>query len=154
MTPTRRSPGLLPNLTPMVDVVFLLVVFFMVVSHLSRERAVEMTLPRLADADSAALGAEARLIVNVVPRDSRVALGGAYRLGDRSFADTADGILSLASVLREARERQPGAWVLLRAARTEPYAAVHPAMQAAVLAGIRRVELMVAPGAPPRGPVP
>ncbi len=129
----------------MVDVVFLLVVFFMLVSRLTRDRAVEMDLPRLRESDAESLGATSRLIVNVVPREGRAALGGAFRLGERAFPDTPEGVLHLASALREAKERQPDAWVLLRASRTESYSSVHPAMQAAVLAGVRRVELMVAP---------
>lgn len=42
----RRRTTHLPNLTPLIDIVFLLLVFFMLTSHFVREKTLEVDLPR------------------------------------------------------------------------------------------------------------
>lgn len=41
----RRSVRHIPNLTPLIDIVFLLLVFFMLTSHFVREQAIPIDLP-------------------------------------------------------------------------------------------------------------
>jgi biopolymer transport protein ExbD len=41
----RRKTSRMPNLTPLIDVVFLLLVFFMLTSHFIREEAIPLSLP-------------------------------------------------------------------------------------------------------------
>lgn len=41
----RRRTSLVPNLTPLIDVVFLLLVFFMLTSHFVREESLQIDLP-------------------------------------------------------------------------------------------------------------
>lgn len=41
----RRRSGRMPNLTPLIDVVFLLLVFFMLTSHFVTEKAINVDLP-------------------------------------------------------------------------------------------------------------
>ncbi len=48
----RRRTSLVPNLTPLIDVVFLLLVFFMLTSHFVRDQAVTVDLP-VADSGEA-----------------------------------------------------------------------------------------------------
>ena len=41
----RRRSGQMPNLTPLIDIVFLLLVFFMLTSHFVQDQAIEIDLP-------------------------------------------------------------------------------------------------------------
>ena len=41
----RRRGGQMPNLTPLIDIVFLLLVFFMLTSHFVQEQAIDIDLP-------------------------------------------------------------------------------------------------------------
>jgi biopolymer transport protein ExbD len=48
----RRRTGQMPNLTPLIDIVFLLLVFFMLTSHFVQEQALNIDLP-VADSGEA-----------------------------------------------------------------------------------------------------
>jgi len=48
----RRRSSNIPNLTPLIDIVFLLLVFFMLTSHFVRENAIDIDLP-VADSGKA-----------------------------------------------------------------------------------------------------
>lgn len=48
----RRRTGQVPNLTPLIDIVFLLLVFFMLTSHFVQEQALDIDLP-VADSGEA-----------------------------------------------------------------------------------------------------
>jgi biopolymer transport protein ExbD len=48
----RRRTSHVPNLTPLIDIVFLLLVFFMLTSHFVREDAIDIDLP-VADSGEA-----------------------------------------------------------------------------------------------------
>ena len=75
-TTIRRSP-LRFNMTPMIDVVFLLIIFFLVSSHLAQqETQVELALPiSLTSVEPQATSAP-RVTINVLP-DGQVLLGAA-----------------------------------------------------------------------------
>lgn len=159
---TRQPATIQPNLTSMVDVVFILVVFFMLVSQLSKEQFIEMLLPRLRAATTEPIDADRRVVVNVIPAPASG--GGAtapghaarYRLGAGAFDATPEGVAALARALREATAREPDTRIIIRAARDERYETVHPVLQAVTLAGATRVDLVAMPddgGAPadPKG---
>lgn len=141
----RRPVSLVPNLTPLIDVVFLLLVFFMFVTQLAKDRAVRLTLPTLPDREVERFRGRSTLIVNVVPVGSSEPGAGGYRFGMSSFPADADGLRALSGALGEARRRDPGAALLLRAQADERYERVHPVMQAAVLAGFPGVQLVTIP---------
>lgn len=63
-----------PNLTPMIDILFLLIIFFMVGSKFTElERAIDLDVPRVSDAGALSPAPEKR-VVNI-HRDGRVSLG-------------------------------------------------------------------------------
>jgi len=134
-------------MTSMIDVVFLLMVFFMLVAQMSNDRVVSLLLPRLSSAWSARAGDEARAIVNVVPPERRTVEGGAYRLGTLVFDDSEAGIEGLTRALEAVRRREPAVRVVVRAERTEAYDRVHPVLTAVSTAGIARVDLSIEPAA-------
>ncbi|MFM9957116.1 MAG: ExbD/TolR family protein [Phycisphaerales bacterium] len=139
-SPARQRPyHLQPNLTSLIDVVFLLLVFFLLATQLTRESRVEMTLPALDNRESAPLQGESRVIVNVIPSDGTSKPG--YAVNKETFSEDAAGIEALAATLRQAHAANAQVKVLVRAARTDTYERVHPVLQAVTMAGVSSVEL-------------
>lgn len=134
-----------PNLTSLIDVVFLLLVFFLLATQLVQEKRVKMELPSLDDRQSAELPRSSRVIVNVIPPELEAELGGAYQLDKSVFPGDAPGVRSLGEALARSRAENTAVRVLLRASRDEAYERVHPAMQAVTLAGIAQVDLVTVP---------
>lgn len=126
-------------MTPMIDVVFLLIIFFMLVSQIQRARLVELELPEVRDAAASVPPRESVVVINVVP-ESRG--GAAYRLGTLEFNDDRSGVDALARQLVLERERASEVVVLVRADRTERYDRVHPVLRAVSDAGLTRVHLL------------
>ena len=68
----RRRISHVPNLTPLIDIVFLLLVFFMLTSHFVREDTIEIDLPVADSGESieydeqleVVIDAQGRIIVN------------------------------------------------------------------------------------------
>ncbi len=48
----RRKASAAPNLTPLIDIVFLLLVFFMLTAHFVRDESLNIELPEAVSADS------------------------------------------------------------------------------------------------------
>lgn len=141
----KSGSGQQTNLTPMIDVVFQLIIFFLLVAQFSRQQTIELTLPSVSNRESEQIKGESRAIINVVPREQVARLGGDYRLGSLSFDATPQGIERLAEVLRSIKRRMPECKVYIRAGRIESYERVHPAMQAVTLAGLSDMELVTIP---------
>lgn len=55
------------NITPLIDVVFLLIVFFMIVNNIVTDQVPELQLPDLEDPETNMPEGESRIIVNIVP---------------------------------------------------------------------------------------
>lgn len=120
------------NLTPMIDVTFLLIVFFALVSRLSDSERVDMTLAQVRDGAALRADEESRVILNAIPaRDGSI---GGYAMGGKIFDTTPDGIALLAETLAQEYRRQPRLAVRLRADRATHYEWVEPAMRATTTA--------------------
>ncbi len=78
---TRGYDEVEANLTPMLDVVFLLIVFFVLVSQIVDLESVHMDLPAPLDPASELAGDDPRAVINIIPGVSGAAAG--YRLGGR-----------------------------------------------------------------------
>jgi len=135
----RGATGVNANMTPMIDVVFLLIIFFMLVSQIQRARLVDLTLPEIADAKTDEPARESVVVINVVPQDRE---GAPYRLGTLDFDNDRAGLDGLVRQLVRERERDPQSIVIVRADRTETYERVHPVLQAVSDAGLTRVQLL------------
>ncbi|MGB0767203.1 MAG: ExbD/TolR family protein [Phycisphaeraceae bacterium] len=55
------------NITPLIDVVFLLIVFFMLVNNIVTDEVPELKLPDLEDPNTSTPEGDRRVIVNIVP---------------------------------------------------------------------------------------
>ncbi|MCP3905525.1 MAG: biopolymer transporter ExbD [Planctomycetes bacterium] len=125
----RRGPAQIhANLTPMIDVTFLLIVFFVLVSQIVEVENVELALPELADPATMLPGDEQRSVINVVPAFS----GGAseVRVGGASFAAGDEGVEALTRHLAGLLAANPSLRLNLRADQHTQYEWVQPVLQA------------------------
>ena len=63
------------NIAPLIDVVFLLIIFFMVVSHIARIEVDQLILPQASQGQHDAQPTTERLVVNL-HRDGRIVVAG------------------------------------------------------------------------------
>lgn len=130
------------NLTPMIDVTFLLIVFFVLVSQIVETEHVDLELPELVAPATEPPGEDARVIVNVVPGLDGDAAG--YRLGSERFAADAAGRTRLRTAVATRLRTNPSLRINLRADRDTRYDRVQPVLET-IAAAARSV-----PGAAPR----
>ena len=123
----RRPLGV--NLTPMIDVVFLMIVFFMLVAELTRARALDLAPPR----EAGVRATEDGTLLIQVDAEGRRALAG-----ERWYALDADDGLDALTARLVGLER-----VRLRADRGAPYEAPGAVLGAIREAGVSRVEVVV-----------
>lgn len=124
-----RGPGSFEaNMTPLIDMAFLLIVFFVLVSQVASAEFVQLELPRPASDAAQRPDDRQRIVVNVVPARDGGAAG--YRLGKREFTPDPQGLRELVATLARAMKGQPGVEVNIRADRTTAYSWVRPAMDA------------------------
>ncbi len=116
------------NMTPMVDVTFQLIIFFMLVTDISSRQIEALTLP---SASRAVAVDEYEIAVNVAP-DGRIRIGG------RTFSDEA-----LESFFESlAGRRGQGPPLLIRADRSTPFEHVQKVLMiGAGRCGLTRVDM-------------
>jgi len=120
------------NLTPLIDVVFLLIVFFVLVSRIVDEDRPRLDLPSPWPPASMVPAAGPKVIVSVLPGESG---GWRYHLADFDTAAGDAGANSLADVMAAQLRRHEGAAVVVRAGRDTPWQHVSPVLDAAREAG-------------------
>jgi biopolymer transport protein ExbD len=140
------------NMTPLIDVTFLLIVFFTLVSNIVANESVPMVVPRLADPTTRELGEVDKVVVNIAPatfsddtrlenpldhpgsaRFVQVGSGARYEMGN---------LAGLTAALRQEVEARPEVEVLLRADAALYYGQVQPVMDAITAAGVGVVNLV------------
>ena len=90
-----------PNLTPVIDVVFLLLIFFLVATRYDQEeRELDIDLPEVTQAQPLSMTQE--LIINITE-------DGKYRVVRKDFSEE-----QLASLISRAKENNPHQSVLIR----------------------------------------
>ena len=135
--PTRaRQLGVALNLTPLIDIVFLLVIFILVASHAARSESTEpVELPLLGEVEYGRVEVPRRLVVTVTADQ-------ALHVGGRTVTlEQGSGLLA------EARHgAAPGEYeVRIRGDRRVPFRVVEPLMVACAQAGITRIGYAVLP---------
>jgi biopolymer transport protein ExbD len=125
----RRGPAAIEaNLTPMIDMTFLLVVFFVLVSQISEVEVVEMELPEPRPTASAPPPEETRSVLNVVPDEAGQA--SASRLNGINFAIGDEGVAALRSALVKLYHANPELRINLRADRRTEQRFIDPILNA------------------------
>ncbi len=121
------------NMTPMIDVVFLLIIFFLVSSHLARrENELQLALPAASSGDLEKDDTQRRLTINIRS-------DGSLSLAGRPMGDD-----DLVSRLEAARQQEGSEMELrIRADRHVIYEHVSPVLRAAATSGIWNVTFAV-----------
>ena len=128
---SKRNVGF--NMTPMIDVVFLLIIFFLVSSHLAKqESSMELKLPAAMAGQEDFDQTTARITINV-KRDGSLWLGGQIVEPEQLTARFAK--------LRA--EQGDGVEVRIRGSREAAYSTVEPIMLACTKASIWNVKYAV-----------
>jgi len=112
----------------MIDMIFLLIVFFVLVSRIVDRERVEMNLPQPRKAAAQKVGEESRIVVNVMPGPNGSIEG--YRVGGNAFAPTAAGITAMTAHLMKLHQLNPAIHINIRADRSTQYVHVEPVMAA------------------------
>jgi biopolymer transport protein ExbD len=160
---TKRGP-VAPemNITPLIDVVFLLIIFFLIVSKIVSDERTPMLVPQLVDPQSQELDAPTRVIVNVArseadldARRDQMGAPGQYahlrgpgqaefvRLGAGPKWQVNDANLTkVTQHLKAKKQNNDKVEVLLRADSALHFQAVAPVMDSIVDAGIATVNVV------------
>jgi biopolymer transport protein ExbD len=131
-TPKYQARGSLEfNMTPMIDVTFQLIIFFLVSSHLAQqETQIELHLPTAASGQSADDEAR-RLTVNLTADGTMLVAGKAIDAAELGRRLTAE------------RTRNDEIEVRIRCDRAAAYGRVKPVLQSCLQHRIRRVTFAV-----------
>ncbi len=124
------------NLTPLIDIVFLLLIFFMVSTTFQRETELEIALPE-ASAEASSEPAVSALILEI---DAT----GAYRLSTEQSGKSSDfasvNIEQLSEMLKGLSAKNDTATLVIKADAKTPHQAVVQALDAARKANLTRVK--------------
>ncbi|MEM9417814.1 MAG: biopolymer transporter ExbD [Planctomycetota bacterium] len=142
------------NITPLIDVVFLLIIFFMLVNNIVSEETVDMMLPELEDPQTRELGDVDRIVINVAPepftRQGRAEFPLTHT-GTASYIKIGTGsnsrfeitdIPGITEKLKQVKAQRPEVEALLRADGAIYYDVMQPVMDALSAAGIETVNLV------------
>ena len=132
--PSNLKPGQGEfNMTPMIDVVFLLIIFFLVSSHLAKQEA-QMPLPLpTAESGQEILDQQQPTVVVNIQADGSLLLGG-RRIPPEQLTER---------LLVEREDQGDSLELRIRCDRQAPYANVKPVMLAATEAGIWSIAFSV-----------
>jgi biopolymer transport protein ExbD len=137
----RQRPNILGfNATPMVDVIFLLTIFFMLVSRFSSAEQVPMDLPKPQDSRARVTRMPERVVVNCRPSDPDDPLRGAvlYSIGP----NRPEPLAVVADRLAAMKRKSPELKVVVRADRRLPYADVRAVMRVIAHSGIEMLNVV------------
>jgi biopolymer transport protein ExbD len=128
LRPHRRAPADI-NLTPLIDVVFLLLIFFMVSTTFKDEARLRVQLP---EAQGEAIPVEEPEMIRLV-----IDRSGSFNVDDRAVLDRKTK--TLVEVLKERLGEREPLPVLIQADAETPHQAVMTALDAASQAGLVRI---------------
>ncbi|MDG2030781.1 MAG: biopolymer transporter ExbD [Phycisphaerales bacterium] len=132
-----RPVGLLLDMTPMIDIVFLLLIFFLTTAQLARESRAELDLPD-ERGEQASEVERAGLIVNVLP-------DGSLQIGDRVVSLQELEAIAIGQVLGSRDEKGRLVRPLVRADRNAPAERLNEVFNALRRAGTGSVRLATSP---------
>ena len=150
------------NMTPLIDVTFQLIIFFMLVNNIIAEEAVELVPPKLTEPQTQELGEVEKVTINIVPPSDLEGVKGLKGVSDlRTAPPAAQGVrvgvtdfpmeeLESATDLLRGYVEKSGKLpdgsvkleVLLRADARFPFSDIQPVMAAITSAGIERIKLV------------
>jgi biopolymer transport protein ExbD len=133
------------NVTPMIDVVMCLIIFYLMVGHLASGRSGSVSLPSAGQGERAEQSAP--IVLNLAPSDEPDAAPDAapvLTIGTERVA-----MQNLTQRLKDLAALTPGAEVQIRADRRLAYGSVSPVLNACREAGLLSVKLVAQRGVAP-----
>jgi biopolymer transport protein ExbD len=129
----KRAYGCEISIAPLIDVVFLLIIFFMTISQIAKVEVDKLSLPEAKEGRTATEAPAGRIVVNI-HRDGRIVVGG-----------RALSIASLRGILAAELEGKSTdeVSVLVRGDRDSNWQEVARVMDACAAQGIHRVRVAV-----------
>ena len=127
------------NVTPLIDVVMVLIIFFLLVGRIAADRSAFVRLPASNQGDATATPG---VTVAVLPPDATSGGVEPVVLVDATQFALADVAAALRARLPELAAGTQSTPILLRADRTLPYAAVEPVIRACREAGAVSLRLI------------
>ena len=118
------------NLTPLIDVVFLLLIFFMVSTTFQKESEISLQLPKATDTEPQATDERIEIIINAA---------GRYFIDDQEVIKS--DVASLQNALYKVSDGQRDIPITIRADAQVPHQAVVTAMDAAGQLGMLRISI-------------
>jgi len=135
----RKSSSMAINMTPMIDVVFLLIVFFMLVSAFASAENVPLHLPEPQRSQARQVELADRLVINCIPADPADPSAGVhYRLGPNRRQPLSE----ISNAMDAARQATPDLHVVIRADRRLPWADVREIMKLVADHGIANMNIV------------
>ena len=119
----KKRIGIAIDMTPLVDVAFLLLIFFMTTTQFQPPEKEQITLPASA---SEFKKPETHIITANVTREGRIRLEFVER---REKKDTIVDVTTFGGWLQTARYADPSAYVLLKADKDAPFGVVEAIMK-------------------------
>lgn len=126
----RSNTRLSANFTPLIDVLFQLIIFFLLVMRVNERQIVKLQLPRPTDAAGASAGPEQRMVLNLVGRGDDPAVIASIRADGLDFGPDRDGRQALSSHLANRYASSPSLRLDVRADRRLQYRYVEPVLRA------------------------
>ncbi len=134
----HRHTALTFNATPMIDVVFLLTVFFMLVSRFASAENITMMLPDPTHSEARAVKIPERVVINCRCADElNPDIGVLYSVGPNAPITLA----ALSDLLESYKAQRPDMKVVVRADRRLKYAEVRSVMQIVARHGIPMIHV-------------
>ena len=130
---TTRREELELNITPLIDIVFLLLIFFMVSTTFQKESQLRVQLPEATQQPQPEPSEPLEIVISA---DGQYAIGG-RKLADNSLESVVEALKQVAGGRRE----QP---LVVRADARTPHQAVVRAMDAASRLGLRNLSIATA----------
>jgi len=140
------------NMTPLIDVTFQLIIFFMLVNNIIAEENVSMIVPNLEKPKTRELGEVERVTVNIAPMPFDLAArvtgnplnhpGEATQVKIGLLYFSLDDPDAIRSSLAAARQATPEVEIMLRADSALYYREVQPIMDAISAAGITKINVV------------
>ena len=146
MTRSRRyrPPRVQTNMTSMLDVVFLLIIFFILATNFAAKDVPPLDTPDPVSSLAEESEKPHARVINLMPDPNRPLAVSEVLLqgGKGSYPMTTEGMAALTESLIQMKQRLPALEIDLRAEKSLPYESVRPVMSAISSAGIYRVNLV------------
>ncbi|MDZ7748602.1 MAG: biopolymer transporter ExbD [Halofilum sp. (in: g-proteobacteria)] len=130
---TARREELELNITPLIDIVFLLLIFFMVSTTFQKESQLRVQLPEATQQPRADPSEPLEIVISAQ---------GQYAIGGRELSD--NSLATVIEALRQAAGDRRERPLVVRADARTPHQAVVRAMDAAARLGLRNLSIATA----------